>query len=161
MTTVRPATPADDGAIVAIDDVTWTTLTSPAPKPEGPRSYFGGTPVDDVLVADINGRVVGYVQLHNAFGDLTAHRHVLEINGLAVHPDATGRGVGTLLVEAVVAEAARRGARKVSLRVLAANATARRLYTRCGFAEEGVLRQEFLLGGEYVDDVLMARFVGR
>jgi len=160
VTTVRPARPTDDDAIVAIDDVTWTALTSPAPQPDGLRSYFAATPVDDVLVAEVDGRVVGYVQLHNAFGGLAAHQHVLEINGLAVHPDATGRGIGAQLVEAVVAEAARRGARKVSLRVLAPNATARRLYARCGFAEEGVLRQEFLLGGTYVDDVLMARFIG-
>jgi len=78
---------------------------------------------------------------------------------VAVHPAATGQGVGRALVEASVGEATRRGARKVSLRVLGSNAVARRLYARCGFVEEGVLRAEFLLDGELVDDVLMARFV--
>lgn len=160
MTTVRLATPSDDTAVVAIDDATWSTLTSPAPQPAGARSYFAGTPVEDVLVAESDGRVIGFVQLHNVFGKLASHLHVLEINGLAVHPDATGRGIGAQLVEAAVAEAARRGARKVSLRVLGPNAGARRLYARCGFVEEGVLREEFLLDGRYVDDVLMARFVG-
>lgn len=159
MITIRPAEPADDGAIVAVDDRTWTTLTSPAPKPEGPRSHFERHPVEDVLVAVLDGRVVGYVQIHNLHGDVPSHRHAIEINGLAVHPDATGRGVGGQLVEAAVAEAVRRGARKVSLRVLGPNAAARRLYARCGFREEGVLREEFLLDGVYVDDVLMARFV--
>ena len=33
---------------------------------------------------------------------------------------------------------------------------ARRLYESCGFTAEGVLREEFFLGGRYVDDVLMA-----
>ena len=49
-----------------------------------------------------------------------------------------------------------RGARKLSLRVLGGNVAARRLYEACGFTVEGVLREEFFLGGRYVDDVLMA-----
>ncbi len=44
----------------------------------------------------------------------------------------------------------------MTLRVLAPNAPARRLYEACGFAVEGVLRQEFRLNDGYVDDVLMA-----
>jgi RimJ/RimL family protein N-acetyltransferase len=41
--------------------------------------------------------------------------------------------------------------------VLGPNAAARALYESCGFTVEGVLREEFLLDGQYVDDVLMAR----
>jgi RimJ/RimL family protein N-acetyltransferase len=41
--------------------------------------------------------------------------------------------------------------------VLGGNAPARRLYERCGFRVEGVLPEEFLIGGAYVDDVLMGR----
>jgi RimJ/RimL family protein N-acetyltransferase len=59
-------------------------------------------------------------------------------------------------VRAAVDEARRRGARKLSLRVLATNPGARRLYERCGFVVEGVLREEFLLDEVFVDDVLMA-----
>jgi len=40
--------------------------------------------------------------------------------------------------------------------VLGHNVGARRLYERCGFVPEGVLRGEFLLEGRYVDDVLVA-----
>jgi RimJ/RimL family protein N-acetyltransferase len=88
---------------------------------------------------------------------LPSHAHVLEVAGLAVSPLHQRLGVGEVLVRGVVDEAAARGARKLSLRVLAPNAGARRLYERCGFVLEGVLRGEFLLDGEYVDDVLMAR----
>ncbi|WP_207947876.1 GNAT family N-acetyltransferase [Occultella glacieicola] len=84
---------------------------------------------------------------------------MLEIHGLAVHPAETGRGIGTALVEAAVAELGRRGARKVSLRVLSTNPAARRLYARCGFVEEGVLRGEFVLESAEVDDILMARYL--
>jgi RimJ/RimL family protein N-acetyltransferase len=47
-------------------------------------------------------------------------------------------------------------ARKVTLRVLGHNVGARRLYERGGLVPEGVLRDEFLLEGRHVDDVLMA-----
>jgi GNAT superfamily N-acetyltransferase len=118
--TIRPAELADDAALVAIDDATWNTMTTPAPPPESPRSHFTRMPVEDVIVGEQDGRVVGYVVLRNEFGDAPSHRHVLEINGLAVHPDAAGHGIGGQLVEAAVVEAARRGARKVTLRVQAA-----------------------------------------
>jgi len=54
-----------------------------------------------------------------------------------------------------------RGARKLSLRVLGGNVAARRLYESCGFMAEGILREEYFLGGRYVDDVLMACMVDR
>lgn len=60
------------------------------------------------------------------------------------------------LVAAAVDEALSRGAHKVSLRVLAPNVRARRLYQACGSTAEGVLRPEVLLHDEYVDDLLMA-----
>lgn len=159
MIEIRPARQDDDAALIAIDAATWSPDATPAPRRENITTFFGSR-LDpaDALVAECDGAVVGYATLHNAI-PLSAHAHVLEINGVAVHPAAAGQGVGRALVEAAVAEATRRGARKVSLRVLGPNAAARRLYARCAFVEEGVLRAEFLLDGRLVDDVLMARFV--
>ncbi len=158
MITVRTARVDDDAALAAIDELTWSAANSPAPPPEGPRAFFGER-LDpaDALVAEVDGVVAGYAALRATA--LPSHAHVLEINGVAVHPAAGGRGVGRRLVEAAVEEARSRGARKVTLRVLGPNAAARRLYARCGFVEEGLLRDEFLLLGRYVDDVLMARYL--
>ena len=89
-------------------------------------------------------------------GPLTSQSHVLQIRGLAVHPARRRCGVGRRLTEACIEQARSRGARKLSLRVLGGNVAARRLYESCGFTVEGVLREEFFLGGRYVDDVLMA-----
>jgi len=108
-----------------------------------------------VLVAEEDSLACGYVRL-GQLGPLPSHAHALVIDGLAVHPDRQGRGLGRVLIDAAVDEAGRRGARKVSLRVLAPNTRARSLYERCGFVVEGVLRGEFLLNGEYVDDLFMA-----
>jgi ribosomal protein S18 acetylase RimI-like enzyme len=109
-----------------------------------------------VLVAVVDGQVAGYVTLKPAT-ELRASDHVLHITGFAVDEALRRRGVGRALMEAAIDEARRRGARRLTLRVLASNLGARRLYERCGFVVEGVLRGEFHLDGEDVDDVLMAR----
>ena len=101
-------------------------------------------------------RAAGYVELGRST-DLAANDHVVEVKGLAVDPVHQGRGIGRALVQAAAEEAACRGARRLTLRVLSHNDIARALYERSGFVVEGVLRGEFLIGGEYVDDVLMAR----
>ena len=50
---------------------------------------------------------------------------------------------------------------KLSLRVLSTNEGARRLYAAAGFETEGVLADEFFLGGRDVDDHLLARRLDR
>lgn len=124
--------------------------------PESGEPLLGAETLPDVLVAEQDGTVCGYVRLHQS-GPLPSHAHVLTIDGLAVAPDRQANGIGRALVKAAVDEAGRRGARKVALRVLAPNTRALRLYESCGFIVEGVLRGEFLLNDEYVDDVLLAR----
>ena len=162
MIEVRQATLGDEPELRRIDLATWTALTSPADPPENPDEwrFFHGehrTP-DGLLVAVRDGRVAGWVKL-SAATPLPSSSHVKMINGLAVDPEHQGTGVGRALVEAAVERARGLGARKVSLRVLSHNEAARRLYERCGFVVEGVLKDEFYLGGRYADDVFMARYL--
>jgi ribosomal protein S18 acetylase RimI-like enzyme len=155
----RPATVADGPRLAELDRLTWSTTSTPAPAPEGARDPFERRPPWDHLVAEVEGRVVGYVALGHPT-PLPASAHVWEVQGLAVDPAVGGRGVGRALVDAAVAEAADRGATKLTLRVLATNAVARRLYERAGFVVAGVLEGEFLLDGRLVDDVLMVHRLG-
>jgi ribosomal protein S18 acetylase RimI-like enzyme len=121
---IRTARPADAAPLAAIDAVTWTSATSPAGVPTEARPFFREQEDPaDTLVAVSAGAVVGYAKLRNTL-QVPSHAHVLEINGLAVDPDAAGRGIGRALIEAAVAEAARRATRKVTLRVLGTNAVA-------------------------------------
>ena len=77
--TIRSARDGDGAALLAIDEATWSATVSPAPAPPPERSFFGGMPrPEDVLVAELDGRVVGYVQL-SAPSRLAANRHVLQI----------------------------------------------------------------------------------
>jgi ribosomal protein S18 acetylase RimI-like enzyme len=162
VTDVRQAVLEDEPELRRIDLVTWSPQNSPSAPPENPDEYrfFDGersTP-DHVLVAVREGRIAGWVKLTQAT-PLVSSQHVKMINGLAVDPEHQRAGVGRALIEAAVERARQQGARKVGLRVLGDNHTARRLYERCGFVVEGVLREEFLLDGRYADDVFMARYL--
>jgi ribosomal protein S18 acetylase RimI-like enzyme len=155
--TVRTARAEDEAALATLDERTWTSAVSPAPPPPPGTPFFGEEArPENFLVAEHDGVVAGYVRLDEGFG-IPAHRHVRVIGGLAVDPDRQRLGIARRLVDAAVAQARERGAGKVTLRVLGHNTAARRLYERCGFVVEGVLRGEFRVDGADVDDVLMAR----
>lgn len=55
------------------------------------------------------------------------------VNNIAVRRDAQRRGTGRELLEALLAEAARRGARRILLEVAADNEAAQKLYAGYGF----------------------------
>jgi ribosomal protein S18 acetylase RimI-like enzyme len=156
---IRPARPSDEGELAALDAATWSTLSSPAPyDPE--RSFFNDrTAPEDVLVATVDGRIAGYIKLGRVT-ELAASDHVRMVAGFAVAPDFRRRGIGRALLDAAAEEARARGARRLTLRVLGPNTTARRLYESAGFVVEGIQRDEFFLDGRYVDDVLMALDLG-
>jgi ribosomal protein S18 acetylase RimI-like enzyme len=152
---IRPATPSDDAALVAIDRASWAPGVSPGAERAPDARFFAGVDPADVLVAEEDGAVAGYVQVEPAT-PLASNAHVLEIHGLAVDPACQRRGIARALLDAAAEQARDRGARRLRLRVLAPNTAAIALYRACGYEEEGLLREEFLLDGRYVDDVLMA-----
>lgn len=158
--TIRTAVPADGPRLAALDLATWSSVVTPAPRWAEDADFFAARAPGDVLIADRDGAPAGYVLLGRPT-PLHSNRHVLQIAGLAVDPTAQGQGLGRRLVEAAIEEAARRGARRLTLRVLGGNSTAQALYASCGFVVEGVLREEFHLDGRFVDDVLMARTLSR
>ncbi|MFF8100729.1 GNAT family N-acetyltransferase [Streptomyces sp. NPDC016640] len=155
---IRIARPDDEGELALLDRATWSPLHAVTPPPRPPYDSFFGerSGPRDHRVAEYGGRLVGYVRLGFPTA-LAANRHVRQIQGLAVAEEARGLGVGRALVRAAVAEARERGARRITLRVLGHNTPARALYASEGFVVEGVQPGEFLLDGEYADDVLMGR----
>ncbi|MEU4875786.1 GNAT family N-acetyltransferase [Streptomyces sp. NPDC021608] len=157
---IRAALLADDDVLSAVDRATWSTLHAVMPRPEPPYGPFFDErhAPEDHLVAELDGRVVGYLRLVRST-PLACNAHVRQIQGLAVLDEARGRGVARALLRAAAEETRRQGARRLTLRVLGHNAPARGLYASEGFAVEGVLPGEFLLDGKYVDDVFMGRSV--
>jgi ribosomal-protein-alanine N-acetyltransferase len=62
------------------------------------------------------------------------------VQNIAVRRDHQRHGVGRALLEALVAEAARRGVRKILLEVAVDNGPAQKLYAAYGFEQVGVRR---------------------
>ncbi|MFJ8105478.1 GNAT family N-acetyltransferase [Streptomyces sp. NPDC096132] len=154
---IRTARSADDEALALIDRLTWSHLHAVMPRPAPDEPFFDERHLpEDYLVAELGDRVVGYVRLVPPTS-LAATAHVRQIQGLAVADEARGKGLGRALLRAAVEETRRVGARRITLRVLGHNTPARKLYESEGFVVEGILPEELLLGGEYVDDVLMGR----
>ena len=155
---MRVARRGDEAALAGIDAVAWTPASGfPSVIMRAGASFFSADhPPEAHLVAEVNGAVVGYV-LVKPSTPLKENAHVSGIAGLAVAPEARGMGVASALLAAAERHARDHGARKLSLRVLSSNDAALRLYERLGFRREGTLREEFLIEGRYVDDVLMTK----
>lgn len=152
----RPAFLSDEDELAELDRDNWSPLYAVNARPQAPFDPFfdAAHRPGDFLVGELDGRLAGYIRVVPPT-PLPANAHVLQIQGLVVDPWARGRGVGRALLRAAAALARERGARRLTLRVLGHNAPARRLYETEGYAVEGVLPEEFLLDGRYVDDVLM------
>src|SRR5213596_1578927 len=158
---VRVARPGDEAGLARLDAAAWTPASgfpSVAERVNDPFFTFftDDSPPEAHLVAEVDGRMAGYIRLRPVTS-LPETVHVLGIAGFAVAPGDRRRGVASALLAAAEQQARARGARKLSLRVFGTNATAARLYERLGFGVEGILRDEFCIGGRYVDDVLMAK----
>ncbi|RYP26475.1 hypothetical protein DL768_011709 [Monosporascus sp. mg162] len=84
-----------------------------------------------------SGYVALWRQLHSpGFGSDSDKDDIVVLGRLFVHPDARGDGVATQLINTVVAEARRRGARAVMLALLK-DQDAIRLYRKLGWMHYG------------------------
>lgn len=88
------------------------------------------------VLAGGGGRLLGYA-------GLAVNGPDADVQTVAVHPDAQGRGTGGVLVRAVVAEASRAQARSLLLEVRADNAPAIALYEHHGFERIAVRRRYY------------------
>lgn len=84
-------------------------------------------------VALEDGAVVGYA-------GLCTYDDESWVQNIAVRADRQGQGLGARLLDDLLAEAGRRGARQVALEVRADNDPAQRLYARRGFEAVAVRR---------------------
>jgi RimJ/RimL family protein N-acetyltransferase len=105
------------------------------------------------FVATIGKRVVGWCDI--APLNRAVYRHV-GVLGIGVVADFRGRGVGSALMRAALAQAHEIGLTRVELTVRASNHVAVALYRKFGFAVEGTKRKAIKVDGVYEDLLLMA-----
>ncbi|MGH3068508.1 MAG: ribosomal protein S18-alanine N-acetyltransferase [Streptosporangiaceae bacterium] len=131
--TLRAMTPADLPAVLRLEaalfgDEAWSEamLASELEGAEASGRYY--------LIAEDAGGLVGYAGLLSPGGSQA------DVLTMAVAQDRWGQRIGAMLLDSLVAEAARQGCTEVFLEVRVDNDRAQRLYRSRGFAGIGVRR---------------------
>ncbi|CAM4006025.1 GNAT family N-acetyltransferase [Mesobacillus thioparans] len=107
------------------------------------------------LVAETNGRLVGFSRCEGT--DLKRFRHKVEF-GVGVIKEYWGCGIGKQLLQQSISWADENGIKKMTLNVMEANESARKLYEKLGFEVEGILRNDKQLAdGKYYNMLVMGR----
>jgi putative acetyltransferase len=113
-------------------------------------------PTDHILVAEIDGRVVGNCGLIG-YGRHVRRKHAVSL-GISVHDEFAGMGVGSALMKAALDLADNwLDYTRIELEVFTDNAEAIALYKKFGFEIEGTHRQYAFRNGVFADVYSMAR----
>ena len=105
------------------------------------------------LVAVEAGRIIGWCDIVPMERPTMAHVGVL---GIALLPEARGKGLGERLMRATLAAGRAFGLTRVELGVRVTNERAAALYRKLGFVEEGVSRRRVVIDGVPHDEIAMA-----
>jgi RimJ/RimL family protein N-acetyltransferase len=132
-----------------------TTAARPIERWQASMQSGAGGENGITYVADAAGELIGMTALVR--NDLAKTRHAGSIFGVYTRPDWRGTGVADALLAACVVYAGELGLRMVRLGVVTTNASAIRLYQRCGFTVYGVEPEAIQHDGIYYDELLMAR----
>lgn len=163
MTTVRPATDADLDAVAAIyaHEVRTgyaTFDTEPPPRARWEAKLASAHPGDHFLVADLDGAVAGFAY-SGPYRDRGAYDRTREVTVYVDHA-ATGRGVGRLLYDDLLARMRAGGVRTALACIALPNDASEGLHRACGFERQGVLREVGRKHDRWIDVVWWQRMLG-
>ena len=161
---IRPATDADaeelrQFAIKLFAEKLPGIFRRPMPTIEVERDFIRSRiePANStLLVARLDGDVVGLLDLLG--GTLAEEAHVGTF-GLSVDREHRGNGIGTALLQALIAWAPEHGISRIQAWAWVNNPRSIALYERLGFQREGLCRQAILCDGQLVDVVILALLV--
>jgi RimJ/RimL family protein N-acetyltransferase len=159
--TLRSVTDADLAVLFAIaaDLATWEERSPEPPAPLTRAQYDArqaasaqeASAGDARFVIDVDGTAAGSVSLFDT-DELARHAEL----GIALVPDARGRGIGTAaLAQMLEFGFVRRNLRRIHLQAIESNAGGIRAYEKAGFVVEGRQREHAWVRGRYEDIVLM------
>jgi len=157
--TIRTADPSDAEAILKCYTAPLAarnTLQIPYRSLESVREQLTKSGEGDhLLVAEIEGEVVGVIGLHTSSRPRVNHKAEV---GMMVRDDWKGKGVGAALMQAVIELADKwLNLTRIELTVFTDNESAIALYRKFGIEIEGTLRKYAFRDGEFVDAFAMAR----
>ena len=140
---IRPMELEDIEQVVILENQTWDTFNTPAPLPIANKDkiikdFENGT---HYLVAEENQDILGVLDYHTYYPFPSGH-HVVTF-GIAVSEKTRGQGIG----------------RKVLIHVLSSNEKACTFYEKLGFKQEAILKNQFYLNHNYVDDLIYSYYL--
>ena len=156
---IRPARASDLPALTAIYNaaVTGTDFTGHlAPLILEDRLPWWDAHQDvryPILVAEDAGEALGYASLSSWY-DTPVYAHTAE-SSLYLAAAAQGRGLGTMLMRALLDEARRLGHHVVLSRIWSENAPSIAMCRKCGYEVVGVQREVGFRHGHWEDCVVM------
>ena len=142
---IRFAQAEDVAAVMALEQ---GSIAHPWPEEDIRRLITDNDKFALVLETEDN-TIIGYIGVSVVAGEAS-------VGNLVVAADQRGKGLGTLLVEALIEELISRGAEEIFLEVEATNEPARSVYGKCGFAEYNSRKNYYGAGR---DAILMKRAV--
>jgi phosphinothricin acetyltransferase len=158
---VRPARHGDADAIAriyaqAIEDRVATFRTHPLGADEFASRIEAG---DLTLVAELSGDVVAWATV-GAYED--PHEYYAGVGEATLYVERGARraGVGRTLLDALAAEAERRGYYKLIGKIFTTNAPSIALVGACRWREVGTYRRHGRLDGEWKDVLVVERLLG-
>jgi predicted GNAT family acetyltransferase len=100
--------------------------------------------------------MAGYEINHNS-----KNAHVASIFGVYVMPDYRGKGLGKMLVSALIEDITKHHPQimKLKLAVSSAQVAAFHIYETLGFKSVGTLKMEIKHGEEFFDEILLEKFI--
>lgn len=131
-----------------------TVLRTPADIEENIRNAKDRFPY---LVAEIDGTVLGWASV-SSYRPRDCYRGIGEFS-IYVHEDARGKGVGKVLLPALMAAAEEAGFWKLLSRVFLFNTGSRKLCAAFGFREVGLYEKHAKLDDEWLDVVIVERLI--
>lgn len=165
---IREAVPDDAADLIAfLEDVsqqtTFLTLETDDKQitEEEEAEHLGRlleSPVNCLLVSFDGGRMIAAASVHTPADSKT--QHIGDV-GIVVHEEYWGMGLGTILMEELVAWSEDTGIiKRLQLQVQERNSRAKSLYAKVGFRQEAVLERGIFIEGNYLPVCLMSRMVG-
>lgn len=157
---IRPALESDLESILAIYNhyVRHSTATfdlEPRTPEAGRRWLLDREARHPVVVAEENGRIVGWVSL-SSWSHHGGYQRSCELS-IYVHPEDTGRGAGHALMPAILESARNQGHHCLIARVCTENPRSRVFHESLGFTTIGTMREVGEKHGRLLDVVLLQK----
>jgi L-amino acid N-acyltransferase YncA len=110
-----------------------------------------------VLVAEREGKLAAWAAI-SPYRDRACYSGIGEFS-IYVSKSFRGRGIGKILLNALIRESAKLGYWKLLSRIFVSNTISRELCKSCGFREVGIYEKHGKIDGKWVDTVIVERLI--